>query len=145
MADDVATLQQKLASAKAKIRRMKRRFKHIDRAVKFACRDKGYDLHWLGRRNVSEVVGDESHPSHTAVVSILRKYKKEGKIMRKGDWKANWEAGFWSGVCSTGRLFADVAFSLDAEEYRNGTEADKDRAEMRNVEQAWEEFPMLDS
>lgn len=145
MPTDVATLQQKLASAKAKIRRMKRRFKHIDRAAKFACRDKGFDLHWLGRRNVSEVLRDESHPSHTAAVSILRKYKKEGRILRKGGWQADWEAGFWSGVCATGRLFAGVAFSLDGEEAANGTETEKDHAEMRNVEQTWEEFPMLDS
>ena len=128
-----------------KIRRLKRRLKQVGKAVKFTCVDKGFDLHWLGRRDYE-------------VDCINDKYPVEARKISNGD---AWEAGFWSGVCSTGRLFSDLAFPTEMQEsakteielhqflmekpWKKFSEDERDDCEKQSWKHAWEEFPCLDS
>jgi hypothetical protein len=158
----VAAVLRKLKQAKARIRRLKRAQARVKKAVLFTTRDKGFDLHWLSRRDIDDVLaGGEPRASRPGVVDILAKYPKEAETIRKGGFESNWESGFWSGVCATGRLFAGVAFPTAAEEaarddaalaclemekpWSQYTEAEKDAVEARGAKDAWLEFPMLDS
>jgi hypothetical protein len=126
----ITDLTRKLKAARSTIRRMKRVSKHMERAMKFTAGGKGLDLHWLGRRNVNDVLdGGSPCASRPSVVKILNKWPREANIIKNGGFESNWESGFWSGVCATGRLFGELSSAAD------------DRA----IEHAWDEFPMLDS
>ena len=104
--------------------------------------------------------GGETQGSRSVVLDVMRKHKKEANIIRKGGFESSWESGFWSGVCATGRLFSGVACPTSREEgaaatdlaclemdkpWKEYTEDEKDAVEVRNVKQAWRDFPMLDS
>lgn len=129
--DDLAA---KLAKAEAKILRLERVLGRVEDAAKFCGADKGFDLHWLGRRDVHEVLEAGSvHPSYHAVVQILKAHPKEAEAIANGD---TWETGFWSGVCATGRLIGDLGSTLTAKD---------EHTEKTLAKQVWEEFPLLDS
>ena len=140
-----------------KLKRLKKDLKEVKKVYKFACHKKGFDLHWLGRRQISDVLAQgPSHPSHSAVCKILRKHPKEATIIKNGGFESNWEMGFWSGVCALGRLVAgvvdptagmeeEIAKSWDCANWDELDDEFKEEERVNCVDRAWEEFPMLDS
>ena len=74
-------------------------------AVREACGrhgEKSFDLYWLGRRHVQEVLDiGPSHPSHSGVVAALKDYPEEAQKIADGD---QWEHGFHAGVVAFSRL-----------------------------------------
>ena len=56
--------------------------------------EKAFDLYWLGRRNVDEVLADPGHPSYSSVNQVLAKYPQEAQEIADGDaWKHGVAAG----------------------------------------------------
>jgi hypothetical protein len=55
---------------------------------------KAFDLYWLGRRNVDEVLADPDHPSFASVNEVFAKYPQEAQEIADGDaWKHGVAAG----------------------------------------------------
>jgi len=142
----------------AENKKLKKSLSEMQRVYKWACNDKPFDLHWLGRRDINQVLdGGSPRASRPGVVEILMKYPKEGETIRNGGFESNWEMGFWSGVVALGRLVAGVddpteIFDQHPEEYGDGdqdwnelSEKKKERVRSDMVANEWDEFPVLDS
>ena len=74
-------------------------------AIRKACGrhgKKSFNLYWLGRRNVLEVLDmGPSHPSYKGVVATLKDYPVEAQHIADGN---NFEHGFHAGVVAFSRL-----------------------------------------
>ena len=91
-------------------------------AVREACRrhgEKSFDLYWLGRRVVQEVLDEGlSHPSHSGVVAALKDHPVEAQKIADGD---AWEHGFHAGVVAFSRLCNSLA-TTEWEDYTANTD-----------------------
>lgn len=100
----------------------------VDQAVHWAANDKPFDLFWLGRRPVREILADEAHElaaSRPAIEHIMEKHNEASEIA-DGD---QWQHGFNAGVVAFARLVGELS--------RAGGPSERARA--------WEAFPRLDS
>ena len=91
-------------------------------AVREACGrhgEKSFDLYWLGRRVVQDVLDEgPSHPSHTGVVAALKDHPEEAQKIADGD---AWEHGFHAGVVAFSRLVNSLA-TTEWEDYTGNTD-----------------------
>ena len=104
---------------------------------------KSFDLYWLGRRCVADVEADPTHPSHSGVLQVLKKYPEEANKIANGD---SWEHGYHAGMIAACRLVLGLA-STEWVDFTGNTDDSEHpwmspAAERR---QALEDFPMLDS
>ena len=156
----IQELKNQLKKANETIKQMKRIKKHVSKAIKFTT-TKGGDLHWLGRRDINGVLdGGPPEVSLPNVVRILAKYPREANIIKDGGDESTHEMGFWSGVMAAGRLFEEISDPTAMYEKAAGADlqclemekpwaeyTDKEKKEVEDlmIENAWHEFPNLDS
>ena len=114
--------------------------------------EKYFDLVWLSRRNIEEVLADLDHPSHESVVEILQTRPREvDELYGEGDWRN----GFNNGMLAACRLFRQLgATEEDLPEQEDMFEDEEDDVSqpatvqerlVRHRQSALKEFPMLDS
>ena len=116
-------------------------------AIREACGrhgEKSFDLYWLGRRVVQDVLDmGPSHPSHKGVVAALKDHPVEAQKIADGD---SWEHGFHAGVVAFSRLVNSLAVT-EWEDFTGNTD-DPEHPWMSPEgarTSAEEEYPMLDS
>ena len=110
-----------------------------------------FDLVWLSRRNIDEVLADLDHPSHESVVKILQTRPRDvEELYREGDWRN----GFNNGMLAACRLFRQLGATeedLPKEEmFEDEATDDSQPATVQERlacyrQEALQEFPMLDS
>ena len=113
--------------------------------------EKYFDLVWLSRRNIEEVLADLDHPSHESVVEILQTRPREvDELYGEGDWRN----GFNNGMLAACRLFRQLgATENDLPEEDMFEDEATDDSQPATVQErlacyrqeALREFPMLDS
>jgi len=118
-------------------------------AIREACGrhgEKSFDLYWLGRRNVQEVLDmGPSHPSYSGVVKCLKDYPEEAQKIADGD---DWQHGFHANGVAFSRLINSLA-TTEWEDFTGNTD-DPEHPWMSPEgarKQAEEEYPhdLLDS
>ena len=131
----------------------------VGEAVKYGDHGKPFDLYWLGRRNVQAVLEDQTHGSHTGVVHVMKMYPKAAASIAKGN---PWKHGFNAGVVAFARLVSGLAnpteiYENNSVEQLNSTGfnvrcafdklSETEQSELRQdgFDDAWEEYPMLDT
>lgn len=109
---------------------------------------KYFDLVWLSRRNIDEVLADPDHPSHEGVVRILQTRSRDVRQLYED---GEWQNGFNNGMLAACRLFRQLgATEEDLPQYIEDENEDEPPPTIQEKlaeyrQSALEEFPMLDS